>query len=181
MLRGNSHHKWFLGCWWGCPSPPLPSSPPLLFWLLGREQAWRLDWWSQGSALGHSCQEEKERALGGLFVKCKAKALLMRSPLPLRVLLSQTWVHLPTCSKANALTPDCGEGKYSIYCKAPRKENGRLMLKRPKLPYGFQGRGFKGSVRDGAAVCVISLCTILGWVGIKVKFQASSAFWFQPV
>ena len=28
---------------------------------------------------------------------------------------------------------------------------------------------------------VISLWTIFGLVGIKVKFQASSAFWFQPV
>ena len=28
---------------------------------------------------------------------------------------------------------------------------------------------------------MISLWTVLGLVGIKVKFQASSTFWFQPV
>ena len=54
------------------------------------------------------------------------------------------------------------------------------MLKRPKLRDGFQGRGFKGSVREGAAECVISLCTVLGLVGMKVKFRASSTFCFQP-
>ena len=55
------------------------------------------------------------------------------------------------------------------------------MLKRPELPDGSQGRGFKGSVREGASGCVISSCTVLRLVGIKVKFQASPTFWFQPV
>ena len=44
------------------------------------------------------------------------------------------------------------------------------MLKRPELPDGFQGGVFKGSVREGTARCVISLCTVLGLVGIKVEF-----------
>ena len=42
-------------------------------------------------------------------------------------------------------------------------------------------RDFKGSVRDGASGCVISPCTVFRLVGIKVKFQESSTFWFQPV
>ena len=50
------------------------------------------------------------------------------------------------CSKAN-LTPGCGEGKY-IYCRVPRKENVQLVLKRPELPDGFQGRVFKGTIKD---------------------------------
>ena len=33
--------------------------------------------------------------------------------------------------------------------------------------------------REGTAGCVISLHTILRLVYIKVKFQASSTFWFQ--
>ena len=88
---------------------------------------------------------------------------------PLNLLPNQTWVHSPMCSKANLLTPNCGEGKYRFYCRAPSKK-GQLMLKRPELPSGFQAKGFKGSVREGAAGCMI-----------KVKFQASSTFWFQPV
>ena len=48
----------------------------------------------------------------------------------------------PTHSKDNLLTPGCGEGKNSIYCWVPSKENGQLVLKRPKLSYGFQGRFF---------------------------------------
>ena len=30
----------------------------------------------------------------------------------------------------------------------PSKENEQLMLKRPELPEGFQGRVFKGKVRE---------------------------------
>ena len=78
------------------------------------------------------------------------------------------------------LTPDCGEGKYSVYCRAPNK-NRQLMLKRPKIIDDFQERDFKGSVREGAAGCVISPCTIFRLVGIKMTFLESSTFWFQPV
>lgn len=73
------------------------------------------------------------------------------------VLSNQIWVYLPTSNKANLLTPGCGEGKYSIYHKALSKENGQLIFKRLELPTGFQGKGFKGSVRNGGAGCVI--CT----------------------
>ena len=48
-----------------------------------------------------------------------------------------------------------------ICCRALSKENGQLMLK-PELPHCFQGKGFKGSVKEG---------TILGLVDVKVKFQ----------
>lgn len=63
--------------------------------------------------------------------------------------------------KANLLTPGCGEGKYSVDCKAPSMEKGQIMLKRPKFLDDFLGRGFKCSVREGAAGCVISSWTIL--------------------
>lgn len=43
----------------------------------------------------------------------------------------------PTGRESEPLTPGCGEGNYSLHCKAasvvPSKENGQLMLKRPKL------------------------------------------------
>ena len=97
------------------------------------------------------------------------------------MLRSQTWTHSHTYSKVVLLTLGCSEGKFSVHCRVPSKENGQLMLKRPELPDGFQGRGFKGSMREGAAECVISLCTVLGLVGMKVKFRASSTFCFQPV
>ena len=83
--------------------------------------------------------------------------------------------------EANLLTLGCGEGKHSVYHRAPSKENGQLLLKRPKLPYGFQGRGFKSNVREGSAGYMISPCTVLRLASIKVKFQASSTFWFQLV
>ena len=44
------------------------------------------------------------------------------------------------------------------------------MLKNPKFPDGFQARGFKDSVREGTVEYIISLCTILGLVGIKMNF-----------
>ena len=50
-------------------------------------------------------------------------------------------------SKTNLLTPGCGEGKYSVYCRVPSKENKQLVLKRPELPNGFQGRVFKSNIR----------------------------------
>ena len=64
-------------------------------------------------------------------------------------------------SKVNLLTPGFGEGKYSIYYRVSNKENRQLMIKRPKLPEDFQGRGFKGSVRVRTTEYLISLCSIL--------------------
>ena len=40
------------------------------------------------------------------------------------MLPSQTWVLLPSHSKANLMTPGCGEGKSNIYCEALCKESG---------------------------------------------------------
>ena len=50
-----------------------------------------------------------------------------------------------------------------------------------QLRDSFQGRVFKGIVREGAAWSMISLCSALGLVGIKVKFCTSSIFWLQSV
>ena len=74
-------------------------------------------------------------------------------------------------SKANLLTSDCGERKYSIYCKAPSKEYGQLMLRRHKLPDGFQGSVLK-TVREcgGGEVteCVVHSYTVLCLVDSEV-------------
>ena len=44
----------------------------------------------------------------------------------------------PAHSKANLLTPGCGEGKCSVYCRAPSKEFRTARVQKAKLPYGFQ-------------------------------------------
>ena len=77
------------------------------------------------------------------------------------VLLKPKCALLSKCSKADLPTPGCGERKYKIYFRVPHKENGKLMLKRPKLPDDFQGRGFIDSVREVSAGCMISSCTLL--------------------
>ena len=48
-------------------------------------------------------------------------------------------------------------------------------------PRTFRERVLKAGTREGTAGCLISLCSVLRLVGIKVKFQASSTFSFQPV
>ena len=60
--------------------------------------------------------------------------------------------------------------------QVPSKEHGHLMLKSPNSPVALREEVLK---REGTAGCVISLHTILRLVYIKVKFQASSTFWFQ--
>ena len=79
---------------------------------------------------------------------------------------------LLTRSKVNLLIQGCGEGKCSIYCKAPNmgpnKENGHLMLKRPKLPYDFWGRVFKGKVEERVSGCLISLWRLFSLVAIPL-------------
>ena len=47
----------------------------------------------------------------------------------------------------------------------PRKENKQFMFKRPKLPNSFQGRVFKGNVRDKDCRVPDQLVNILliGW------------------
>ena len=65
----------------------------------------------------------------------------------------------PVHSKASVLTLDCGEGKYSVYCKVPSVENGQLRLKRLELSPGFWGRVFKSKLRERVAGCLISSWT----------------------
>ena len=81
------------------------------------------------------------------------------------------------CTRESQSTyTSCVVKQSSVYCRAPGKENRQFKLKRLKSPNGFLGRGFKGSVSQETAGCMISSCTILRSVGIKVKFQASSTF-----
>ena len=96
-----------------------------------------LGWWSWWGS-GHTTQNmvswhsEYFKLFKLLSKKQKEESSLWPSPCPsplkqiiktscelYPMLLNQTWVHSPTCSKANLLTPGCGEGKCSIYCKAP--------------------------------------------------------------
>ena len=50
------------------------------------------------------------------------------------------------CKKVIILRLDCDEGKYSVYYRMLSKEDGHLMLKRPKSSMA-QGKVFKDSVR----------------------------------
>ena len=50
-----------------------------------------------------------------------------------------------------------------------------------QFPEDFLGRGFKGSVREETTGCLSSLCSVLGLVGMEVKFGASSTFRFHAV
>ena len=75
------------------------------------------------------------------------------------MLLNQTWVFSPVHSEANLLTLRCGEAKYNVYCRALSKESRQLVLKRPELPEGFQGKVFKDRVREGVMGCMISSWT----------------------
>ena len=84
------------------------------------------------------------------------------------MLLSQTRGSSPAHSKANLLSPGCGEGKYSFVVRCWYKENS--CSKPPKSPKGFQQSIFKGSVREGVPECVISSCTIL-WLRIRLMMR----------
>ena len=55
----------------------------------------------------------------------------------------------------------------SIYCRAPKKKMGQLMLKGPELPNDFQGRYLKAVWGRGCRLA-ISSWTILGLVGTEV-------------
>lgn len=68
-------------------------------------------------------------------------------------------------NKANLLTPDCGGAKCSAYCRAPNKESRQLVLKRPELLDGFQGKVFKDKLREGSCGVHAQLMEILliGW------------------
>jgi len=63
---------------------------------------WSQDEWDSGETQG--------RAVLGRSAGDGQRALFL--------LLNQTWACLPTCSKANLLTPGCGGGKCSVCCKA---------------------------------------------------------------
>ena len=65
-------------------------------------------------------------------------------------------------NKANLLTSDCGGGAY---CRAQNKESRQLVLKRPELPDGFQGKVFKDKLREGSCGVHAQLMEILltGW------------------
>ena len=58
---------------------------------------------------------------------------------PLR---NQTWDCSLVRGKANLLTPGCGEGRGSVYCRRQTRSPGKLVLKTPKLPEGFRGSIF---------------------------------------
>ena len=61
------------------------------------------------------------------------------------LLLNQTWVCLPPalCSKASLLTPSGGEGKCSVYCRAPSKESRAAGAQKTKILKTFREKFLK--------------------------------------
>ena len=86
------------------------------------------------------------------------------------LLPNQTWIHWPFAR--------LWRREEQRLLQVPSKENGQLVLKRPKLLDAFLARDFEGNVKEGVAKCMMNLCIVLGLVGIKMKLQA---LWFQPV
>ena len=52
----------------------------------------------------------------------------------------------PPGSKANLLTPGCGEGKYSIYCRCQAGMGSLCSKDSNPHPLGLSGKGFKGNI-----------------------------------
>ena len=67
----------------------------------------------------------------------------------------------PPHSKANLLTPDCDEGKYSVYCRAKQGEQ-TAHAQKTQTPDGFQGKVFKGNIW-GEGCSVHNLFLMGGW------------------
>ena len=69
--------------------------------------------------------------------------------------------------------------KVQHFIMRPSKEYWRLVLKRPELPDGFQGKVFRDRVRERVAGCATSLWTFFWLVGGEVDgsqhYQPSSS------
>lgn len=61
--------------------------------------------------------------------------------------LNKTWVCLSVCSKANLLTLVVLK-ESAVFVARPNKEYGQLIFNSPELSDGFQGKVFKGKVRE---------------------------------
>ena len=91
------------------------------------------------------------------------------------LLRNQAWVHSPVCSKANLLTPGCGEESAALIvfsCQTRCSE--QLMLKKLKLSDGLQGSILKGKVRErscGGCDQLVYNSLIGWWWGNRVVSQ----------
>ena len=68
------------------------------------------------------------------------------------------------------------------FSAGPGKEKGWLVLKKLKLPDGFQGRVFMGKICG--ELCRVYDLPLTGWWGghrVVIQESQSSAFWLQPV
>ena len=73
----------------------------------------------------------------------------------------------------------------AVFIARPSKENRQLVLKRPRVLDRFQGRVFKGKVKEKVTGCVISLSMTLclvdgevtGWCHRGSRHQSSGSSW----
>ena len=72
-----------------------------------------------------------------------------------------------------------GKESTAFICRAPCKENGQLMLKRPELPNGFQGRAFKATfgvkVRGGMNFFWLVGGEVIRWCSGDLNHQPSGS------
>ena len=98
-----------------------------------------------------------------------------------RVLLKPTWVQSPTMKQNQSTDTRLFEEKVQqgANCGDPIKENGQLMLKRPRLPDGFQGRTFKGNIcGEGCSVWTFLWLVdgqVTGWCFWDLNHQPSGS------
>ena len=64
-----------------------------------------------------------------------------KKKIKVKLLPNQIWVHSPIHSKANLLTPVCGDGKCSVYCKAMQGV-WTANAQKTWTPWWFSGKGF---------------------------------------
>ena len=72
------------------------------------------------------------------------------------LLLNQSWVHMPLCSKTNLLASGCDEGKCRGYCRSQARSSGMYRSKGLDV---VQGEVFKDRARERVADCVTSSWT----------------------
>ena len=89
----------------------------------------------------------------------------------LQVLPNQTWVHSPDAQQSQSIDTGLWRSKVQRFLQGTKQRKGKeqLVLKRPELLNGFQGRSFKNkhltSFEVQVAGCIISLWTFFWMAG----------------
>ena len=97
---------------------------PCFFHHKYQKNLWACDTWVVANTQGRPPGQEAQVAAGWEG----KRSIGYHTPQVDTKIVTETNLDLLAHSKVNLLTPGCGEGKYSVYCRTPSKENGQLML-----------------------------------------------------